>query len=109
MPTLPAPTVSDCLALPLLVGLDLPFAERLLTRLVRGPEARWMVWRDDRAVLAGVVVDTTASAHNVADLYPVAGDHQRLEFEGDAVGAACGMAGEGQHGERGPCEAGLHG
>ena len=85
MPLISAPTPAEVLALPLLPGLAPAFAERLLTRLVRGPEARWMVWRDDRPALAGVIVDTTASAANIADLCPVAGDLALSAAELDAL------------------------
>lgn len=81
MPTLVAPAL-DALA-PFLAAQRIPTVEadmaaRLLGPLCRGDDARWAVVDDEGWRLAGVVVDTCASADDVADLYPVAGDPRQV-------------------------------
>ncbi len=80
MYALRAPSLELCRSLPRVSGVDERFAERVLTRLCRDEGARWLVLGEGGPLLAGAVIDTCASADNIADLFPVSGDPAALSW-----------------------------
>lgn len=92
MQVLRAPSLELCRALPRVPGVDERFATRVLTRLCRDEGARWAVVGPDGPRLCGAVIDTCASADNVADLFVVAGVPGALDPSALDALLACGEA-----------------